>query len=407
MELEDFLTSVDRRHREFVREARSFLDEATERRPPAKLRWGEEPENLALFHETRGAEELAEVKEAKEWQQQRWRAGFGWITGPPRYGGRGSTPESGKLYQTLEEYYVVPDMSALRIGFGSVSPTIVEYGTDEQIREYAVPIQAGTMVACQLFSEPEAGSDLAGVRTRAIRDGDGWVLSGQKVWSSNAHFADIGLALVRSDPEEPKHAGLTAFLVPMDQAGVVVRRLRQMTGGASFNEVFLDDAWVPDDLRLGGSGAGWSVAKTALSSERSAVGDRFHPRTARAVAMLQVLCREYGDSDVHRQELVDIDIRLRIAKMHRERMEALSRAEGAGAQRVLDKLLLSDNLRRIGELAGRLLGPHMVADSGRWGTYAWSKWLLSAPGYRIGGGTDEVLRNLVAEQLLGLPRGDR
>jgi alkylation response protein AidB-like acyl-CoA dehydrogenase len=267
-------------------------------------------------------------------------------------------------------------------------------------------MQQGSVVACQLFSEPDAGSDLANVKTRGRRDGDCWRITGQKVWTSNAQFADVGLALVRTDPDAPKHRGLTVFLVPMSEAGVEVRPLRQLTGGASFTEAFLDDVVVDDGRRVGDVGGGWGVAVSTLAAERTSTGDRSHGMTARALGLLRALAqRERRSSDpIVRQTLADLEIRLRVARYHQQRMQAVPPEKWRGPERVFDKLMLSDNLERIGRAAGDLLGPRLSADDGQWGTFAWRSWVLGAPGYRLGGGTDEVLKTMVAERLLGLPK---
>jgi alkylation response protein AidB-like acyl-CoA dehydrogenase len=391
---------------DFSQEALAFLTAHAERRQPEVLRWGEGEENLALFHETTGEEEAREVAEAKAWQRTKWDAGFGWLTGPERFGGRGLSAEHDRLYRALEAEFAVPDVSPLRVGLSTVSPSLVANGSDEQIREFAVPMQQGSVVACQLFSEPDAGSDLANVKTRGRRDGDCWRITGQKVWTSNAQFADVGLALVRTDPDAPKHRGLTVFLVPMSEAGVEVRPLRQLTGGASFTEVFLDDVVVDDGRRGGDVGGGWGVAVSTLAAERTSTGDRSHGMTARAVGLLRALAqRERRSSDpIVRQTLADLEIRLRVARYHQQRMQAVPPEKWRGPERVFDKLMLSDNLERIGRAAGDLLGPRLSADDGQWGTFAWRSWVLGAPGYRLGGGTDEVLKTMVAERLLGLPK---
>jgi alkylation response protein AidB-like acyl-CoA dehydrogenase len=391
---------------DFSQEALAFLTAHAERRQPEVLRWGEGEEDLALFHETTGEEEAREVAEAKAWQRTKWDAGFGWLTGPERFGGRGLSAEHDRLYRALEADFAVPDVSPLRVGLSTVSPSLVANGSDDQIREFALPIQQGSIVACQLFSEPDAGSDLANVKTRGRRDGDCWRITGQKVWTSNAQFADVGLALVRTDPEAPKHRGLTVFLVPMSEAGVEVRPLRQLTGGASFTEVFLEDVVVDDSRRVGDVGSGWGVAVSTLAAERTSTGDRSHGMTARAVGLLRALAqRERRSSDpIVRQTLADLEIRLRVARYHQQRMQAVPPEKWRGPERVLDKLMLSDNLERIGRAAGDLLSSRLTADDGQWGTFAWRSWVLGAPGYRLGGGTDEVLKTMVAERLLGLPK---
>jgi alkylation response protein AidB-like acyl-CoA dehydrogenase len=398
----------DRDEEAFVADALAFLEGLCDLRLPESNTWGEGPENLTIFHETSGEEELKDVATAKRWQATKWEHGFGWITGPVIYGGRGLSPRFQHLYRAVEAAFDVADLDPLRIGLSTVGPGVLASGTEAQVRRFVVPIQRGTLVACQLFSEPEAGSDLANVRTRAVRDGEVWRLTGQKVWTSNAQFADIGLALVRSDEVASKHKGLTVLLVPMSAEGVEVRPLRQMTGGASFNEVFLDDVVVPDDLRLGGVGEGWAVATRTLTAERTSVGERSNAKTGRALALLQALSERAGLSNdpVVRQQLADVAIRLRVAAIHQSRMQAVPIEQMRGPERSLDKLMYSENLRRMGEVAAAITGPKITADVGEWGTYAWSAWLLGAPGYRLGGGTDEVLKNLIAERLLDLPRGN-
>jgi alkylation response protein AidB-like acyl-CoA dehydrogenase len=390
----------------FAREALAFLEREADPRPPEALCWGTGSDSVAVFHETTAEEEAAEVAAARAWQARRFAAGFGWITGPPGYGGRGLPIGYDRLYRALEARFAVPDQSPLRIGIGTVAPAVLAHGTEEQRRNVAVAIYRGDVLACQLFSEPEAGSDLAGVRTRAQRDGDEWVLDGQKVWTSNAHLADVGLCLARTDPEAPKHRGLTMFLVPMDTAGVEIRPLRQMTGGASFNEVFLDGVRLPDATRVGDPGLGWSVTVSALTAERGAVGHRSHGQTARALALLRAGAERdgLGGDPLVRQRLADLEVHLRVARYHQQRMQAVPPERLVGPEGAIDKLMVSANLTRLGEAATALLGPRLAADSGEWGTYAWAALVLGAPGMRLGGGTDEVLKTMLAERLLGLPR---
>ncbi len=385
--------------RAFAAEALAFLTARARRRTSDAAAWGSGPENLSLFHETAGRDERREADAARAWLRTRWDAGFGWITGPVEHGGAGLPAGHDRLYRLLESAFEVPDLDPVRIGVGTVGPALVAFGTAEQVAAHAAGIQRGDVVACQLFSEPGAGSDLAGVRTGAVRAGDGWVLTGQKVWTSNATFADIGLALVRTDPGAAKHRGLTMFLVPMDAAGVTVRPLRQMTGGASFTEVFLDGVAVPDTLRLGAEGAGWTVATGALAGERRAVGDRSHERTARALGLLRTLVE---DDPLAREDWVRLYGRLRVARFQQQRA-----ADLGGAERAIDKLLLTTNMRLIGELARELLGPAFAADTGAWGTFGWNRWMMGALGYRIAGGTEEILKTMLAERVLRLPKEPR
>ena len=396
---EDLLAlAVGDDERAFATKVIEFLDGQAQRRTAAATAWGSGPENLSLFHETSDAEERQEADAARAWQRTRWDAGYGWITGPAAHGGAALPAGHDRLYRLLEAAFDVPDMNPVRIGVGTVGPAIVAFGTDEQVGTYAAGIQRGDLVACQLFSEPGAGSDLAGVRTRATRTDDEWVVTGQKVWTSNATFADIGLALVRTDPDAPKHRGLTMFLVPMDVPGVEVRPLRQLTGGASFTEVFLQDVRLPDALRVGEVGAGWKVATGALAGERKAVGDRSHEMMARALDLLRT--REHDA--LTREDWVRLYSRLRIARFQQQRA-----ADLGGAERAIDKLLLTTNMRLVGELAQELLGPAFAADTGDWGTFGWNRWMMGALGYRIAGGTEEILKTMLAERVLMLPREPR
>ena len=387
----------------FAEKALEFLGGHAQRRTEAVASWGVGPENLALFHESEGAEERAEAEAATAWQRARWDAGFGWITGPVAHGGAGLAAGHDRLYRLLEAAFTVPDMNPVRIGVSTVAPAVVAFGSAEQVGTYAAGIQRGDLVACQLFSEPEAGSDLAGVRTRATRDGDGWLLTGQKVWTSNATFAHIGLALVRTDPDAAKHRGLTMFLVPMDAAGVEVRPLRQMTGGASFTEVFLSGVRISDALRVGDEGAGWKVATGALAGERRAVGDRSHEMNARALNLLRTVV----DEPLAREDWIRLYSRLRIARSQQQRSQQQRATDLGGAERAIDKLLLTTNMRLIGELAQNLLGPAFAADTGAWGTFGWNRWMMGALGYRIAGGTEEILKSMLAERVLQLPREPR
>jgi alkylation response protein AidB-like acyl-CoA dehydrogenase len=401
--------ATDDDERAFAAKALDFLANHATRRTEESVQWGVGEEKLALFHETSGEQERAEADAARKWQRTRWNAGFGWITGPREHGGRGLRATYDRLYHILESAFDVPDMSPLRIGLGTVEAAILAHGTREQIAEFAVGIRRGEMIACQLFSEPEAGSDLAGVRTRGTRHGHNWQLDGQKVWTSNAQFADIGLALVRTDPQAPKHRGLTMFIVPMSTPGVEIRPLRQMTGGSSFCEVFLTGVTVDDRYRIGAAGSGWKVATDTLAAERRASGDRSHEVTARAVQLLWMLAQRCGrDRDpLIRDAWARTYAQVRSARFQQLRMQARPENQLTGAERALDKMLLVANLRRIGDLALELLGPSIAADSGEWGTFSWNRWLMGALGYRIAGGTDEVLRNMVAERVLGLPREPR
>ncbi|MGH9036353.1 MAG: acyl-CoA dehydrogenase family protein, partial [Acidimicrobiia bacterium] len=259
---------------EFTAGARAFLEANAAPRTQQRnggFQWGTGSDRVALFSEPDRAQEATEVAEARAWRAKVYDAGYGWITGPPEFGGGGLPPAYERAYHDLERRFEVPSRVPFSIGLGMVAPTILTHGTETTRKAYLAALHRGDVIGCQLFSEPGAGSDLASVSTRAVRDGDEWVVDGQKVWTSGAHYSDIGLLLTRTAPE-PRHGNLTAFVVDMRARGVEVRPLRQMTGGAAFNEVFLSGVRIPDDHRLGDVDAGWSVAITTLMHERKSVG---------------------------------------------------------------------------------------------------------------------------------------
>jgi acyl-CoA dehydrogenase len=288
-----------------------------------------------------------------------------------------------------------------------VAPTILAHAIPEVKQRYLSPLYRGDIVGCQLFSEPVAGSDLAGIQTRAVRDGDEWILNGQKVWTSGAHYADIGEIITRTSPDKPKHKGLTMFLVDMKAPGIEVRPLRQMTGGASFNEVFLTDVGVNDTHRLGDVDEGWTVALTTLMNERAAIGGGGAGVTTIGLTRLREIAEHFGgDEDpLIRQRLADIFIRHTVSRYTSLRAMAKIRAgQLPGPEMSIAKLALTQNMQRVAQTLGELLGPRLVADTGEWGTFAWSEFVLGVPGVRVAGGTDEVMRNIVGERVLGLPK---
>jgi alkylation response protein AidB-like acyl-CoA dehydrogenase len=219
---------------EFREEVSAFLDaNATVKDEEQKFVWGEGPDRAALFDEENREEELVQLKESQAWRAKRFDAGLGWISGPEEHGGRGLPPAFDRIYASMEARYEIPSMSFFTIGLGMVAPTILAHGTDTTKDAYLKKMWRGDTVGCQLFSEPGAGSDLASLQMRAERDGDEWILNGQKVWTSGAHYSDIGEVICRTDPDMPKHKGLTGFVVNMRAPGVEIRPLRQMTSPMS------------------------------------------------------------------------------------------------------------------------------------------------------------------------------
>jgi alkylation response protein AidB-like acyl-CoA dehydrogenase len=367
--------------------------------------------SLAVFHETSGEKEAAEVAAARDWQRSKARHGLAWVTGPVEFGGRSLHDRYERALRQLESEYPVPDTSPLRIGIGTVAPAILGHGTTGQQEEYLRPIHAGDVIACQLFSEPEAGSDLAALRTTARRGDDGtWRVTGQKVWTSNAQFADIGMLIARTGEQAGRHRTLTVFLVDMRAPGIDVRPLRQMTGGASFNEVFLDDVAIPDARRLGPVDGGWAVVRTALFAERGTTGVRYQQVLNRALEALAQDMRTngLGGDILARQAFARAHILVTVAELtNREIIRGLDDPGRPGPPPGLGRLLLSAALTGAGDAAMTIAGPHVLA-RGAWPEqFEWARFLLGAPGMRIGGGTDEIVRNTIAESVLGLPREPR
>jgi acyl-CoA dehydrogenase len=392
----------------FLAEARSVIEQYLGRglgtQSPAEGR------GLAIFHESTGEEEAAEVAAARDWQREKFQRGLAWLAGPVQLGGRGLPDRYERALRSMEEDYPLPDTSALRIGLGTVAPAILTHGTDAQRERYLVPIHSGEMIACQLFSEPDAGSDLAAVRTIARPDGDSWRVTGQKVWTSNAQFADLGLLIARTGEQTARHRALTVFLVPMDTPGLDVRPLRQMTGGASFNEVFLDNVEIPDSQRLGEVDAGWAVTRTALFSERGTTGVRYQRVLARALRALAEDLRATGRASdpLARQSFAQAHILATVADLtNREITRGLDEPARGGPPPGLGRLLLSAALTGTADAALTIAGPNVIARGPAADMFEWSRFLLGAPGMRIGGGTDEIVLNTIAESALGLPREPR
>jgi alkylation response protein AidB-like acyl-CoA dehydrogenase len=393
----------------FEKEAADFLDtHASLKEEEKAFVWGEGSDKVALFDEKTREREVQELKKAQGWRATKYDAGFGWITGPKAYGGRELPNAYERAFASLEGRYQVPNQSFFGIGLGMVAPTILAHGTESAKDAYLKAMYRGDIVACQLFSEPGAGSDLAGLQSRAERDGDEWRITGQKVWTSGAQYSDIGEIICRTDPDLPSHKGLTGFVIDMKAPGVEVRPLRQMTGGASFNEVFFNDVRVPDANRLGDVNHGWSVAITTLMNERASIGaggagGGSVASMARLIGMVHHY--ELDEDPLVRQSLADLYIHNKVAAYNNQRaMDKIKSGQLPGPEMSIAKLSLTMNMRRTAEFLAQVLGARVVADTGEWGTYAWSQFILGIPGMRIAGGSDEVMRNIVGERVLGLPK---
>jgi alkylation response protein AidB-like acyl-CoA dehydrogenase len=395
---------------EFLEQAECWLAAGYPRAADAVDRrfvWGEGDDEVRVFQEPDPEQEADALPAIRRWRQELWDHGYGWIAGPTEYGGAGLPAAYARAFERLTRRYRVPGDAALTVSLGMVAPAILRHGSQQQKEHWLPRLYRGEQIACQLFSEPDAGSDLAAVRTQAVRDGDSWRLSGQKAWTSGAHLADVGEIICRT-ADQPRHRNLTAFLMDMHADGVTVRPLRQMTGGASFNEVFLDDVIVPDSRRLDAEGNGWQVALTTLGYERGAMGHSAFGgagilSTERLIGLVQAMGKQ--DDPVIRGEFGELLSHLRAARYTQQVMAAQARAGDApGPEIALNKIALSNNMKRLAEFVAAVLGPALIADTGAWGTYAWTSVVLGAPGYRLGGGTDEVLKNTIAQRVLGLPR---
>jgi alkylation response protein AidB-like acyl-CoA dehydrogenase len=397
--LEDFLVEGEA----FL--AASYSRRVAEDRRP--FRWGEGSDEVRVFQEPDPDEEAEALPQIRAWRAALWDAGLAWISGPPEYGGRGLPRSYEAAFSRLTRQFDVPGDAALTVSLGMIAPTILRHADERQKAEYLPALFRADLIACQLFSEPDAGSDLASIRTKAVREGNRWLITGQKVWTSGAHLADIGEIICQTEPG-PRHHNLTAFMVDMHALGVTVRPLRQMTGGASFNEVFLDGVAVDDSARIGAVGDGWRVALTTLSHERSAMGNSaFGGAGILSTERLMELVRHAGVAadPLVRRRFGELVTELRVARYAQEvTAERMRSGQQPGPEIALNKLALSANMARLGEFIVAVLGPLAVADTGQWGTFAWTSVILGAPGYRLGGGSDEVLRNMIAERVLGLPR---
>jgi alkylation response protein AidB-like acyl-CoA dehydrogenase len=314
-----------------------------------------------------------------------------------------------------------------QIGIGWAGPTLIHAGTEAQKERYLRPLLAAEEIWCQLFSEPGAGSDLAGLSTRAVRDGDQWVISGQKVWTSFAHMASLGILLARTDPDAPKHSGISYFICPMDAPGVTVRPIVDMTGDHAFNEVFLDEVRLPADLLVGEVNRGWALAKVTLGNERVSLSGEgaLWGQGPTAGDLVDLVKKAGGISDrLLRHRLVRVWVEGEILRLIRLRtVSAAVAGRMPGPEASVRKALADEHGQNIMEVAKDLAGPHGLTDAGpyeallahhggagadggtgfEWPAAIWSRGYLFARALTIGGGTSEVQRNIIAERVLGLP----
>ena len=337
----------------------------------------------------------------RDFQRRLADAGYAAVHWPPEYGGRGATlTESAIFFEELARSGA--PLPANVLGLLLAGPTIMAWGSEEQKERFLAPILSAEEIWCQGFSEPDAGSDLAGLKTRAVRDGDDWLVTGQKVWTSGAQYSKWCMLLARTDGDAPRHRGLTYMLMDMEQPGVQVVPLRQITGEPEFNELFLEGARVPHENVLGGAGNGWKVALTTLMSERAGLALSLQVRLRQ---LLDRLLEQAGDEGLLADPLVadrlgDLHLRAEVLRLTAYRgLTATEKYGQPGPEGSLTKWMWSDANQALTQLAADTLGPRALAAGD-----PWAHELLRARGNSIEGGTTEVLKNIVAERVLGLPK---
>ncbi len=385
--------------RAFRLEARNWLAEFAPPRIPGAPSW--------TRHRPRTVEaDAALVEQSRRWQRRKHDAGWAGISWPEQAGGRGRSANQARIFSEEEAKFETPT-GLFMVAIDMAGPTLMDHGSVEQRERHLEPTLRGDQIWCQLFSEPSAGSDLAALRTRAERDGDEWVVNGQKVWTTSAHHADFGLLLARTDVDVPKHQGITFFIIPMDAEGVEVRPLRQIDGAAHFNEVFLTDVRLPHSQVVGEPDRGWTVAMTTLLAERTAIGGAGMVRFDDIVA----LARHFDASRDRtiRQSLATVYTRFRIQKWLGWRAQtAVERGRMPGPEASVIKLLQSEQVSASADLSLGAAGAHGMLwqddgyEQGRWAGAFLYQWAA-----RLGGGTDQVQRNVIGERVLGLPREPR
>ena len=356
---------------------------------------------------------LTPLQQAKVWQKQKYDAGWACLGWAPDFGGRGASAIEEVIWRQEESQYDLPANFFL-IGQGMIGPTLMAWASDEDKARFLPPLASGEEVWCQLFSEPAGGSGLAALRTRAERDGDDWVINGQKIWTSGAHYSDYGVIVVRTDPTVPKHKGLSYFYVDMKAPGVEIKPIKQLTGDSDFNEVYFTDVRVSDSQRLGEVGQGWQVSLTTLMNERAAIGGSF----GQMDVSLAMSVAEEVEID-GRPALEDAAVRARIANWYVQEaglkytgyrsLTALSRGALPGPENSIGKLVGAPKMQAMSSYLMDLLGASgAIADeslAAKAGII--QRAYMGAPGLRIAGGTDEIMANIIAERVLGLPQEPR
>ena len=360
-------------------------------------------------------EGLGEIEASKLWQKRKYDAGWACIRWPEEYGGRGASPIEQVIWNQEEGRFSTPG-GVFGIGQGMAAPTLMAWASEEHKRKHLPPLASGEHIWCQLFSEPAGGSDLAALRTRAEKDGDEWVINGQKIWTSGAHYSDYGIIVVRTDPTVPKHKGLSYFFLDMKSPGIDIRPIKQISGGANFNEVYFNDVRIPDDQRLGAVGQGWQVALTTLMNERLAIGAG---GMGGGVGFRQVFNLARKLTIDGEPAIRDRNVRAKLATWYAQEtglkytgyraLSALSRGDTPGPENSIGKLVAASKTQDMAsfamdllELSGAVSDPAYAEAHGMY-----QATFMGAPGIRIAGGSDEIMLNILSERVLGLPQDVR
>jgi len=347
------------------------------------------------------------IKRSREWQGRLYDGGWAGITWPKEVGGRGGRPIESVIFNQEQARFGVA-VGVFTVAIGMVGPTLLRHGTPDQQQRYLPAMLKGDELWCQLFSETEAGSDLANLSTRAVLDGDEWVVNGQKVWTSSAQRAEWGILLARTNPEAPKHRGITYLLLDMSTPGIEIRPLRQMTGDAHFSEVFLDDVRIPAANVVGAVDDGWKVAQTTLASERTAIAGG--SGGADPPGLIQ-MAKDLGVSDdpLIRQAVVEAHLQNELLRFLRYRSQtALSQGKAPGPETSVMKLLYARFMQHMTRTAMQVQGATaMLAGDDLPGGGVWTTKFLHTPSLRIAGGSDQIQGNIIGERVLGLPRDPR
>ena len=353
------------------------------------------------------------IGRAKLWQKKKHDAGWACIRWPKAHGGRDASAIDQVIFNQEEAKFDTP-AGIFAIGQGMCAPTMMTWATEEQNQRFMPPLASGEDVWCQLFSEPAGGSDLAALRTKGVKDGDDWIVNGQKIWTSGAHYSDFGVLVLRTDPEAPKHQGLTYFFLDMKSPGIEIKPIRQISGGANFNEVYFTDVRIPDAQRLGNVGQGWQVALTTLMNERASIGGGGGGVNFDSVFELAQSV-DLGD----RPAIEDPSVRRKLADWYVQEaglkftgyrsMNALSKGEIPGPENSIGKLVGAPKQQDMASFALDLLEQSGVIWDEKLSERAglFQATYMASPGLRIAGGTDEIMANIIAERVLGMPQDIR